>query len=422
MSLDKIKIKGGQSLHGNVHVAGSKNAALPILVSTLLSDQTTILNQVPRLQDIDSTIALLKHLGVTIDDSLFKTQSQLKIKADHITSQEAPYDLVRKMRASVLVLGPLLARFGKAKVSLPGGCAIGARPIDLHLKGLKQLGAEIELEEGYVLAKAKKLIGTRVELDFPSVGATENLMMACVLAQGESLITNAAKEPEIIDCARALKQMGVKIEGEGTDQIQIQGVTQFKPSEYTIMGDRIEAGTYLAAALITKGEVEVFGIQPESLESVLILFEKMGAWVQRNSNSIKIRYQSPLQATRLTTQPFPGFPTDMQAQVMSLLCLAEGESTITETIFENRFMHVPELLRMGADIKVESNRALIKGVSELKGAPVMATDLRASASLVLAGLAASGTTTVNRIYHLDRGYENLETKLSQLGAQIKREK
>lgn len=242
MSLDKIKIKGGQSLHGNVHVAGSKNAALPILVSTLLSDQTTILNQVPRLQDIDSTIALLKHLGVTIDDSLFKTQSQLKIKADHITSQEAPYDLVRKMRASVLVLGPLLARFGKAKVSLPGGCAIGARPIDLHLKGLKQLGAEIELEEGYVLAKAKKLVGARVELDFPSVGATENLMMACVLAQGESLITNAAKEPEIIDCARALKQMGVKIEGEGTDQIQIQGVTQFKPSEYTIMGDRIEAG------------------------------------------------------------------------------------------------------------------------------------------------------------------------------------
>lgn len=416
--MDNLRIHGGISLQGSVQVSGSKNAALPILISSLLTDETCHYSRVPELQDIKTTEKLLAQLGAKCSSD-FST-NQFKVCTAAVSQLEAPYDLVRTMRASVVVLGPMLARFGQAKVSLPGGCAIGARPIDLHLMGLERLGASIELDEGYVIAKAKRLHGARIVFDFPSVGATENVLMAATLARGESVLENCAREPEIVDLARALRAMGAKIEGEGTEKILVQGQDRLQGLTYPIMGDRIEAGTYLAAALATGGAVKVEGIEPTDLDSVLVKFEECGGQVSRGPDWIEVKAPGGIRGTDLVTAPFPGFPTDMQAQLMALFCVASGASLITETIFENRFMHVPELQRLGADITIRGNSAMVRGVPELHGAPVMATDLRASASLIIAGLAAKGETRINRIYHLDRGYEHLELKLQKLGAMVSR--
>ncbi len=417
--MDKIRIRGGQSLKGTVRVSGSKNAALPILISSLLADGVCRFQRVPQLQDIRTTLGLLSHLGIQINSRL--EENFLEMDARQVQSYEAPYDLVRKMRASVVVLGPLLARFGKAKVSLPGGCAIGARPINYHLTGLEKLGAKIDLQEGYVLASAKKLRGNRVAFEFPSVGATENIMMAATLAEGESILENCAREPEIIDLAVALRAMGAEIEGEGTEVIRIQGKTNLHGCEHSIIGDRIEAGTFLAAGLMTGGAVRVEGIRSEMIESVLVKFEDAGAKIVRGSDFVSIAQGTGRpRSTDVTTLPYPAFPTDMQAQFMSVMTVADGASLITETIFENRFMHVPELVRLGADITIKGHTAWVKGQESLNGAQVMATDLRASASLILAGLRARGETVINRIYHLDRGYEKMEEKLKKLGADIER--
>lgn len=420
--MDKIRIQGGHALRGTVQISGSKNAALPVLISSLVSEGNCRFSNVPILQDIQTTFKLLESMGAVVDRSQFHSQNKVEISCKNIDKLEAPYELVKTMRASIVVLGPLLARFGYAKVSQPGGCAIGARPVDFHLKGLEKLGTEIELDAGYIIAKAKKLKGARVKFEFPSVGATENLMMAAALAQGETLLENSACEPEIQDLASVLRKMGVKIEGDGTPNIQIQGCSTLKGVDHEVMADRIEAGTYLAAGLATGGSVTALGIQPKDLESVLAKFEEAGALVKRAENSIEVISQGRPKPVKIVTEPFPGFPTDMQAQFMALCCFADGVSTISETIFENRFMHVPELQRMGADIWIRGNIATVTGKSILKAAPVMATDLRASASLIVAGLAAAGETTVDRIYHLDRGYEKLEQKLNQLGAVVHREK
>jgi UDP-N-acetylglucosamine 1-carboxyvinyltransferase len=416
--MDKIRIRGGKPLRGTVQVSGSKNAALPILIATLLTEENCRLRRVPDLQDIRTTLKVLDHIGVTCDAAL--GENRVDLKAGMSVCKEAPYDLVRTMRASVLVLGPMLARFGEAKVSLPGGCAIGARPINFHLAGLEKLGAEIELQAGYVIARAKKLHGARIALEFPSVGATENLMMAAVLANGETLLENCAREPEIVDLARALRAMGANLEGEGGEKIRIQGKPSLHGCDFEVMGDRIETGTFLAAAFGTQGAIEVKGLSPEFLESVLVKFEEAGATITRGKNTIGLKATGRPKGINITTQPYPGFPTDMQAQFMALMCVAEGPSVVTETIFENRFMHVPELMRLGADITTRGNIALVQGQEKLLGAPLMATDLRASASLVLGGLFAEGETIVNRIYHLDRGYERMEAKLSALGADVER--
>ena len=416
--MDKLRIRGGKPLQGVTTVGGAKNAALPILFSSLLTEGECVYSRVPDLQDIRTAIKLLTQMGVVSTFDFSKHVVLLHAKS--VPSQEAPYDLVRTMRASVVVLGPLLARFGKAKVSLPGGCAIGARPINFHLTGLEKLGAKISLEEGYVVGTAKRLIGNRVSFEFPSVGATENLMMAAVLAKGETLLENCAKEPEIVDLAKALKAMGAVIEGEGTATIKIQGKDSLSGCKHEVMGDRIEGGTFLAAAFATGGKIKVEGLNPRDLQSVLDKLEESGAKISRHPNAVEVESLGRPQAVDFTTLPFPGFPTDMQAQFMALIALAEGTSVITETIFENRFMHVPELCRLGADISIRGNTAVIKGQKKLIGAPVMATDLRASACLVLGGLCAEGQTTVNRIYHLDRGYEKMEVKLRQLGADIER--
>jgi UDP-N-acetylglucosamine 1-carboxyvinyltransferase len=417
--MDKMKIRGGKPLKGTVEVSGSKNAALPILISSLLSGEKCTYRRVPNLQDIRTVTKLLAQMGVEVQGSL--DNNRIELKAAKLSSTEAPYDLVRTMRASVIVLGPTLARFGKAKVSLPGGCAIGARPINFHLTGLERLGATIELEGGYVIASAKRLVGNSVNFEFPSVGATEHLMMAAALAKGETVLKNCAREPEIVDLARALRAMGAELEGEGSETIRIQGTDTLKGCDHEIMGDRIEAGTFLAGAFATGGDVTVDGLSSEHLEAVLGKFEECGAKVTRGENSIGLssKGKRPL-ATNVTTLPFPGFPTDMQAQFMALMAVSDGVSLITETIFENRFMHVPELVRLGADIQIRGNTAQVQGQSELKGAPIMATDLRASASLIMGGLCASGETIVNRIYHLDRGYESMEVKLKKLGADIER--
>jgi UDP-N-acetylglucosamine 1-carboxyvinyltransferase len=417
--MDKMRIRGGKPLKGKVSVSGSKNAALPILISSLLSGEKCAYGRVPNLQDIRTVTKLLSQMGVEVSGRL--EDNQIELRAAKLSSTEAPYDLVRTMRASVIVLGPTLARFGKAKVSLPGGCAIGARPINFHLTGLERLGAEIQLEGGYVIASAKRLVGNSVNFEFPSVGATEHLMMAATLAKGESLLKNCAREPEIVDLARALRAMGAELEGEGTETIRVQGKDSLHGCAYDIMGDRIEAGTFLAAGFATGGDVMVEGISPEHLEAVLGKFEESGAQVSRAPNAIGLasRGKRPI-ATNVTTLPFPGFPTDMQAQFMALMAVSDGVSLLSETIFENRFMHVPELMRLGADITIRGNTAQVRGQPELKGAPIMATDLRASASLVLGGLCAMGETIVNRIYHLDRGYESMETKLKLLGADIER--
>lgn len=417
--MDKLVITGGFPLMGEVRISGAKNAALPILVATLLTDKPIILSNVPHLNDVATTIELLREMGVQ-----FMMDEELNICVDasgvHIFT--APYELVRTMRASILVLGPLLARYGQACVSLPGGCAIGARPVNLHIQGMQAMGAEIVVENGYIKASAPEgLKGATLVLDTVTVTGTENLIMAAVLAMGTTIIKNAACEPEVKDLADFLNTLGANIQGAGTDTITIHGVKSLNGGHYRILPDRIEAGTYLLAGACTQGRVKVKDMQPHLLESVLLKLQEAGASIETGDNWIELDMRGKTaQAVNIRTAPYPAFPTDMQAQFMTLNAIAQGTGTITETIFENRFMHALEMQRMGADIVVEGNTAICHGVPQLTGAPVMATDLRASASLVLAGLAADGETVIDRIYHIDRGYECIEEKLSQLGARIRR--
>lgn len=416
--MDKMVIKGGTQLNGSVRVSGAKNSALKLMFASLLADGKHTFHNVPELADVESARKLLQSLG---SESSF-SQNTLTINSKSSGSHKADYELVRKMRASILCLGPLLAKTGDAIVSLPGGCAIGTRPIDLHLEAMKAMGAEIELKEGYVHAKAKKLKGTTFLFEKVTVGGTENMMMAATLADGVTVLENAAKEPEIVDLANYLISMGAKITGHGTSVIRIEGVDKLKPAEHTVCPDRIEAGTHLIAGAITGGEVTVTHVDPTYLEAFISKLREAGFKIDTGSNTITVRKQKSWQAVDITTAPHPLFATDLQAQFMALMTLAHGTSVIAETVFENRFMHVTELMRLGADITPKTQVAVVRGIPEkgLTAAPVMATDLRASASLVLAGLAAKGETVVNRIYHLDRGYERMEEKLSSLGAQIKR--
>ncbi|HXV83020.1 MAG TPA: UDP-N-acetylglucosamine 1-carboxyvinyltransferase [Candidatus Binatia bacterium] len=419
--MDKIIVQGGRPLEGEVAVSGSKNAALPILISSLLTSETCVYQGIPHLVDINTTLKLLGGLGVDVDkESWAKDSGDITVRADRVKNVEASYDLVKTMRASFLVIGPLLARFGRAHVSTPGGCAIGTRPVNLHLKGLAALGANIDQVHGYIEAKANKLRGAKIYLDLPSVGATENLMMAASLAEGTTLIENAAKEPEIEDLAAVLNKMGAQIQGAGSDLIRIEGVSSLRGVTHRVIPDRIEAASFVIAAVLTGGQVRLTGTQPVHLDAFFIKLKEAGVDLTIGENSISVKGNGKIKSVDVTTLPYPGFPTDLQAQMMVLMCVAEGVSVITETIFENRFMHAQELDRMGADIRLEGNRAVVRGVKELSGAPVMATDLRASVSLILAGLVANGTTEVSRVYHLDRGYERIEQKLSQLGAAIER--
>ncbi|MBI5655495.1 MAG: UDP-N-acetylglucosamine 1-carboxyvinyltransferase [Geobacter sp.] len=411
-------MKGGKKLSGEVSVSGSKNASLPIFCSTILAPGLHEISNVPFLRDINTTIKVLESLGATVEGN----GNVVRIDTAGINSVEATYELVKTMRASVLVLGPLLALHGRARVSLPGGCAIGARPIDQHLKGLKALGADIKLEHGYVEAKAKQLKGARINFDISTVGGTEHLMMAAALAKGETILENAAREPEIIDLAEALIRMGARIEGAGTDTIRIDGVKHLKPANHAVMPDRIEAGTFMVAAAITGGDIKLRNMRLDHLDALVFKLQDAGVEIINRDNVVRVKGPRRPRPVNIKTRPYPGFPTDMQAQFMALMCVADGASVISENIFENRFMHVSELLRFGADITVEGNCATVKGVKKLSGAPVMATDLRASASLILAGLAADNTTEVSRIYHLDRGYERIEKKLAALGADIVRVK
>ncbi len=418
--MERLRILNAGPLRGEIEVSGAKNAALPILFASLLSAERSIIRNVPLLADINTTLKVLDALGLK---TLFTLENHsIEIDGSSLNSIEAPYELVRTMRASVLVLGPLLARKGEAKVSLPGGCAIGARPVDFHLSAFEALGASFTIEAGYIHGTAKNgLKGAVMNLPFPSVGATENALMAATLAQGVSVIENAACEPEIVDLAEALRSMGAIIKGEGTSRIEITGVSKLHGMNHSVAPDRVEAATFLCAGLITEGKVTTKGISPRFLGSALDVLKEMGAKISSTEESVTAEYVSPLKAINIETKPFPGFPTDMQAQFMCLLCKADGRSTITETIFENRFMHVPELNRLGAKIKIQGNQAFVEGPVQFTGAIVMATDLRASASLILAGLAAKGETIIRRIYHLDRGYEHIEEKLSRLGAKIYRE-
>ncbi|MPZ78523.1 MAG: UDP-N-acetylglucosamine 1-carboxyvinyltransferase [Deltaproteobacteria bacterium] len=419
--MDKIVVQGGKRLTGEVTVSGSKNAALPVLISSLLTPEPCRYQRVPNLADIHTILKLLDGLGVKIDkDEWSRNNGDLKLQTETVTKFEAPYDLVKTMRASFLVLGPLVARFGQARVSTPGGCAIGARPINLHLKGLEAMGATIEQSHGYVEAKATRLRGARVYLDLPSVGATENLIMAATLAEGTTLIENAAKEPEIEDLANALNEMGGKVRGAGTDIVQIDGVDALHGLSHQIIPDRIETGSFVIAGAITGGDVWIKGARPEHLDAFLIKLKEAGVLLKFDAGGIRVQRNGKIKSVDITTLPYPGFPTDLQAQMMVLMSVADGVSVMTETIFENRFMHALELDRMGAQIQLEGNRAVVRGARELSGAPVMATDLRASVSLIIAGLVANGTTEVSRVYHLDRGYEHIETKLSELGARIER--
>ncbi|HEX9154155.1 MAG TPA: UDP-N-acetylglucosamine 1-carboxyvinyltransferase [Nitrospira sp.] len=418
--MDKIVISGGVPLHGEVQVSGAKNSALPILASTILGGGECVITNVPRVVDVVTMGKLLGMLGVTVEHE----GNRAVIKADVIKSTQAPYELVKTMRASVLVLGPLVARWGEATVSLPGGCAIGSRPVNLHLAGLAKLGAEVSIEHGYIKAKAKRLTGARIYCDTPTVTGTENLMMAASLAQGTTVIENAAKEPEIADLADFLTKRGARIAGAGTDVITIEGVRELRGSDHEVIPDRIEAGTHLVAGAITKGCVSVNRCRPDHLDPLLNKLQEAGAEIQVEKERIRLDASkvARLKGVDVRTLPYPGFPTDMQAQMVALMSVAEGTSVVTETVFESRFMHVEELCRMGADIRVEGNRLVITGRDRLTGAPVMASDLRASAGLVLAGLAAEGTTEVLRVYHLDRGYERIEEKLRGLGAVIERRK
>ena len=416
--MDKLIIKGGRRLDGEVAVSGSKNAALPIFFATVLAPGEHEIRNVPALRDINTTIRLLETLGARVEGR----SGTVRVDTTGIAQVEATYDLVKTMRASVLVLGPLLARFGRSRVSLPGGCAIGARPIDQHLKGLAALGASIRLSHGYVEAEARQLRGARIYFDISTVGGTEHLLMTAALAKGETILENAAREPEIIDLAEVLNGMGARIEGAGTDTIRIRGVDELAPMRHTVMPDRIEAGTFMIAAALIGGDIRIRNMRLEHLDALSFKLQDAGVEVSSRDNVVQVRGPQRILPVNIKTRPYPGFPTDMQAQFMTLMCLADGASVISENIFENRFMHVAELLRFGADIVIEGNSATVKGVRQLSGAPVMATDLRASASLVLAGLAADNTTEVSRIYHLDRGYERLEEKLKGLGADIERVK
>lgn len=419
--MDKLLITGGNRLHGEVTISGAKNAALPILCASLLAETPLHLSSVAALKDIDTTIKLLDTMGVKIS----RNADQVSLDASEVASFEATYEMVKTMRASILVLGPLLARFGTARVSLPGGCAIGSRPVDLHIKGLQAMGAAIHITHGYIQASTlhlpnRRLQGARYYMDLVTVTGTENLMMAATLAEGTTVLENAAKEPEVIDLAEMLIKMGAKIIGAGTDVITIVGVEKLNGTTHNVVCDRIEAGTYMVAAAMTGGEVKLLNARADLLDAVIEKLREAGATVTSDANTITVKSDGKLKAVNIRTAPHPAFPTDMQAQFMALNTMAEGVAKVTETIFENRFMHVQEMQRMGADISIDGNTALVKGVPFLDGATVMATDLRASASLVLAGLVARGDTVIERIYHLDRGYENLEEKLNALGANVKR--
>ena len=418
--MDKIVIEGGARLRGEVKVSGAKNAALPLLASSLLPSGASRFKNVPQLNDIATMLKLLARLGCEVEDGGRTVSLTPPASGGKRREFEAPYELVKTMRASVLVLGPLVARYGKARVSLPGGCAIGARPIDQHLKGLQAMGAHVTLSHGYVECEAKRLRGARIVLDIPTVTGCENLMMAAALARGVTVIENAAREPEVEELAQVLVKMGARIEGAGTQVIQIEGVDELHPIEHAILPDRIEAGTFLVAAAITRGDVLLRNARPDHLDAVIAKLREAGVHVAAEGDGLRVRHSGDLTGLDITTQPYPGFPTDMQAQLMVLCSLARGQSVIKEAIFENRYMHVPELSRMGAEIHVDGRIAVIRGVPRLSGATVMATDLRASACLVLAGLVARGTTEVLRVYHLDRGYERIEKKLRALGANIRR--
>ena len=414
--MDKLKILGGLPLVGEVQAAGAKNAALPILCASLLTADPMELSNVPQLQDIATTIRLLKLLGVKTE----RDEERLTLQADSLVSTEAPYELVKTMRASILVLGPLLARFGEARVSLPGGCAIGQRPVDQHIKGLQAMGAQIEIEQGFVVARAARLKGARIVTDMVTVTGTENLMMAACLAEGETILENAAGEPEVVDLAKVLVAMGAQIEGAGTDRLVIRGVERLHGASHRIMADRIETGTFLCAAAACGGDVTVRATDPWSMDVTIDRLRETGATLTSGPDWVRLQANGRPRAVSVRTAPYPGFATDMQAQFMAMDAVADGTATVVETIFENRFMHVQELRRLGANIRIEGNTAIVQGVPALSGATVMATDLRASASLVIAGLAARGETTVERIYHLDRGYARMEARLQALGARIER--
>jgi len=413
--MDKIVISGGERLCGDVHISGAKNAALPIMVASLLTPGVCTFHNIPDLVDIKTTKKLLKSFGVRIEGD-----STIEINTDAIDHCEASYDLVKTMRASILVLGPLVARMGMARVSLPGGCAIGARPVNLHIKALQELGAEVELKDGYVEAKASKLKGATIYFDISTVTGTENIMMAACLAQGTTVLKNAAREPEIINLAEVLNGMGARISGAGTDVIRIDGVDCLHSVEAAVMPDRIEAGTFMIAAGITGGDIRVLGCDPSHLEALIAKLRDAGMDVTPVDGGVRAAGKRKIKSIDVKTLPYPGFPTDLQAQIMAMMTIGNGLAVITETVFENRFMHVSELIRMGADIVIQGNSAMVRGISKLRGAPVMATDLRASASLILAGLAAEGRTELSRVYHIDRGYQKIERKLSSLGANIKR--
>ena len=416
--MDKLIIQGGFPLHGEINISGAKNAALPILAATLLTDETVTISNVPHLHDITTTMGLLGRMGseLTIDERM-----NIEVNNRNLRDYFAPYELVKTMRASILVLGPLLAHYGRADVSLPGGCAIGSRPVNLHLDGLISMGAEIHVDGGYIRATANRLRGAKLTMDLVTVTGTENLMMAATLADGMTIIENAAREPEVVDLARCLIQMGAKIEGAGTDTIIIHGVDKLHGARYAILPDRIESGTYMVAAAMTGGSIKLKNTRPQLLDAVIAKLREAGAEISHDDTSIVLEMNNRRpEAVNVHTSPFPGFPTDMQAQFTAMNCIAKGSGTITENVFENRFMHVQELQRMGARVRLEGNTAISKGVKQLTSAPVMATDLRASASLVLAGLVAKGSTVVDRIYHIDRGYETIEEKLTLLGAKIKR--
>ncbi|HET9114383.1 MAG TPA: UDP-N-acetylglucosamine 1-carboxyvinyltransferase [Burkholderiales bacterium] len=415
--MDKLAIQGGLRLQGEINISGAKNAALPILCAALLTEETLHLDNLPKLKDISTTLTLLGHLGmqVSLDES-----GGIDLLAASLNTLQAPYELVKTMRASILVLGPLLARYGEAMVSLPGGCAIGSRPVDLHIKGLKAMGADITIERGYIHAKARRLKGARIFMDSVTVTGTENLMMAASLAEGVTILENAAREPEVVDLANCLIAMGADIHGAGTDTVTIRGVARLHGAAYSIMADRIETGTYLVAATMTQGKITLHRTRTDTLDAVIEKLREAGARISCSNNSITLSMDRRPLAVNIKTAPYPAFPTDMQAQFMAMNCIAEGVGSVTETIFENRFMHVQEMQRLGANIEIEGNTALVRGVGKLDGATVMATDLRASASLVLAALVAEGETVIERIYHIDRGYECIEEKFNQLGAQVKR--
>ena len=415
--MEKLLITGGKPLTGEVKISGAKNSVLPILAASLLTNEEVIIGNVPHLQDVTTTISLLTEMGATLS---IDEKMKVSIDASSVNKFYAPYEMVKTMRASILVLGPLLANFGEAKVSLPGGCAIGSRPVNLHIEGLKAMGANIKVVDGYIVAKAKKLKGAKISFSTATVTGTENIMMAAALASGKTVIKNAAKEPEIIDLANCLRLMGAKIEGDGSSIIIINGVNKLKGCNYDVLPDRIETATFLVAAAITRGKLTLTHTRPDTIKIVIDKLRKAGARISIKNDIIILEAKSQLDAVNITTNPYPDFPTDMQAQFIALNAISKGKSRVVESVFENRFMHVQELIRMGADIDINGKTAIINGVKGLTGAPVMATDLRASASLILAGLVANGETIVDRIYHIDRGYECIEEKLTKIGASIKR--